>query len=635
MYISKLRVKNFRLLKDVEMDLEEKVSLLVGKNNTGKTSLLMIFEKFFEEKPFTYNDFNTSLRGDIDGINNDSNFENLKISLQVTIKYTEDDNLQTLSDFIQDLDPDQTEISMLFECWINHEKLVADLSEVDEDLRNKYIQKKLSAYLMKSYYSYDQGNRVDKKLVDIKKLINLQIIHAKRNVASSDSNRKPISTIAGQYFHHIDKANKLVFQDIEAAIAQIDDSLTREYKPVFEPFLEEAKSVLELNDLSVKSDIETKVLLENNSQVVYGEDNNNLPENMNGLGILNILYLLLQIDLREQDFKSENKDINLLFIEEPEAHTHPQMQYVFADKTLKSLSQKEGLQTLVTTHSSHVVSRCEFDNIRYLQNHVEDKSVVVKNFLAELSAKYTDQRDFKFLKQYITLNAAELFFASKVIFIEGTTERMLLPYFIEAYDDENGTNLKAQNISVLEVGANAKAFDHFLNFIGVKTLIITDIDTTEPIAGEKGKRYKSCKVDSGSNTSNTSLKHFFEAPADIKSDDFVNWFANFKDGKTQTSDPLIYCSYQKIEKEYHARSFEDAFIHINKDKIRQNKDDLLGLKNTAKLDDESIDSYALTEGILDKKSNFAASILYQALVSNETWKTPQYIKDGLEWLCQD
>jgi len=617
------------------MDLEEKVSLLVGKNNTGKTSLLMIFEKFFEEKPFTYNDFNTSLRGDIDGINNDSNFENLKISLQVTIKYTEDDNLQTLSDFIQDLDPDQTEISMLFECWINHEKLVADLSEVDEDLRNKYIQKKLSAYLMKSYYSYDQGNRVDKKLVDIKKLINLQIIHAKRNVASSDSNRKPISTIAGQYFHHIDKANKLVFQDIEAAIAQIDDSLTREYKPVFEPFLEEAKSVLELNDLSVKSDIETKVLLENNSQVVYGEDNNNLPENMNGLGILNILYLLLQIDLREQDFKSENKDINLLFIEEPEAHTHPQMQYVFADKTLKSLSQKEGLQTLVTTHSSHVVSRCEFDNIRYLQNHVEDKSVVVKNFLAELSAKYTDQRDFKFLKQYITLNAAELFFASKVIFIEGTTERMLLPYFIEAYDDENGTNLKAQNISVLEVGANAKAFDHFLNFIGVKTLIITDIDTTEPIAGEKGKRYKSCKVDSGSNTSNTSLKHFFEAPADIKSDDFVNWFANFKDGKTQTSDPLIYCSYQKIEKEYHARSFEDAFIHINKDKIRQNKDDLLGLKNTAKLDDESIDSYALTEGILDKKSNFAASILYQALVSNETWKTPQYIKDGLEWLCQD
>ncbi|MEW7006745.1 ATP-dependent nuclease [Lentilitoribacter sp. EG35] len=635
MYISKLRIRNFRLLKDVEMDLEEKVSLLVGKNNTGKTSLLMIFEKFFDEKPFTYNDFNTSLRSDIDGINKDSNFESLKISLQVTVKYTEDDNLKTLSEFIQDLDPDQTEISILFECSINHEKLLADLSDVDEGLRNKYIQKKLSAYMLKSYYSYDQGNRVEKKLVDIKKLINLQIIHAKRNVASSDSNRKPISTIAGQYFHHIDKANKLVFQDIEKAIAQIDDSLTKEYRPVFEPFLEDAKSVLELNDLSVKSDIETKMLLESNSQVVYGEDDNNLPENMNGLGILNILYLLLQIDLREQDFKSESKDINLLFIEEPEAHTHPQMQYVFADKTLKALSEKENLQTLVTTHSSHVVSRCNFDNIRYLQNHTEHKYVVVKNFLADLSGKYTDLNDFKFLKQYITLNAAELFFASKVIFIEGTTERMLLPYFIDAYDEENGTNLKAQNISVLEVGANAKVFVHFLYFIGVKSLIITDIDTTEPIAGEAGERYKSCKVDIGSNTSNTSLKHFFEAPADIKSDDFTKWFASFKAGKVPTCDALIYCAYQQIENKYHARSFEDAFIHINKDKIKQKKDDLLGLKNIAKLDEEDIDSYVLTEEVLDKKSDFAASILYQALVLNESWETPKYIKDGLGWLCQD
>jgi len=208
------------------MDLEEKVSLLVGKNNTGKTSLIMIFEKFFEEKTFSYNDFNTSLRGDID---KDNNFESLKISLQVTIKYTEDDNLQTLSDFIQDLDPDQTEISILFECSINNEKLLADLSEIEEGLRNKYIQKNLSDYTRKSYYSYDQGNRVEKKLSDIKKLINLQIIHAKRNVASSDSNRKPISSITGQYFKEVDKANKLAFQDIEKAIKNIEVSLLRKY----------------------------------------------------------------------------------------------------------------------------------------------------------------------------------------------------------------------------------------------------------------------------------------------------------------------------------------------------------------------------------------------------------------------
>ncbi|TAP36861.1 ATP-dependent endonuclease [Alteromonas sp. KUL49] len=482
-------------------------------------------------------------------------------------------------------------------------KLIADLSEVDEKLRAKYIRKNLSAYLKKSYFSYDQGHRVEKKLTDIKGLINLQIIHAKRNVASSDSNRKPISTITGQYFHHVDKANRLAFQDVEKSIALIDESLTAEYQPIFEPFLKEAKDVLDLNDLSVKSDIETKVLLENNSQVVYGEDNNNLPENMNGLGILNILYLLLQIDLREQDFKSENKDINLLFIEEPEAHTHPQMQYVFADKTLKALSEKGKLQTLVTTHSSHIVSRCEFESIRFLQLDEVDKQVLAKNFMVELSPKYSDTDDFKFLKQYITLNAAELFFASKAIFIEGTTERMLLPYFIDNYDIQNRTNIKAQNISVLEVGANAKAFEHFLSFIGIKTLIITDIDTTKLTEGQKGHRYKACKVDDGENTSNASLKHFLSAP-NLENKGFQEWFKKLKNGDIKTSAPLINCCYQVREKEYHARSFEDAFIHINKDKINQKKGELSGLVNKYKLGDGDVDSYVLTNEIIVKKIRF-------------------------------
>ena len=636
MLISKINIKNFRLLKDVEIDLEDKVSLLVGKNNTGKTSLLMIFEKFFDEKSFNYNDFNTSLREELDGINRGSDFEKLTISLKLTIKYDENDNLQTLSEFIQDLDPEQSEISILFESSINHERLLSDLEAVDQELRVKYIQKKLSTYMMKSFYSYDQGYRVDKKLPDIKKLINLQIIHAKRNVASSDSNRKPISAITGQYFHQIDKANQTVFQDVEKKISEIDEALTAEYKPVFEPFLKEAKDVLDLSDLSVKSDIETKVLLDNNSQVVYGEDDNNLPENMNGLGILNILYLLLQIDLREKDFKSENKDINILFIEEPEAHTHPQMQYIFADKTLKGLRNKEHLQTIVTTHSSHIVSRCEFEDIRYLQTHESDKFVLVKNFLSDLSSKYSDSEAFKFLKQYITLNAAELFFASKAIFIEGTTERLLLPYFIDQYDRNNGTNIKAQNITVLEVGANAKAFRHFLDFIGVKTLIITDIDTTEPEAGERGNRFKSCKVSDGVNTSNASLKYFLNAPdVGVEEDSFKEWLKDLKDGNLEEHDPLIHCSYQKEENGYHARSFEDAFIHINKEKIILKKEVLLGLKKISKFDEANIDSYDLTNEVLDKKSDFASSILYQSLVLGETWEIPKYIKDGLGWLCQN
>ncbi|MCQ5146610.1 ATP-dependent endonuclease, partial [Enterocloster bolteae] len=85
------------------------------------------------------------------------------------------------------------------------------------------------------------------------------------------------------------------------------------------------------------------------------------------------------------------------------------------------------LQTIITTHSSHIVSECEFDDIKYFQK-ISGTSVISKN-LKNLEADYKDESDpenkrFKFLKQYLTLSYAEIFFADKVILYEGDTERI-------------------------------------------------------------------------------------------------------------------------------------------------------------------------------------------------------------------
>ena len=77
--------------------------------------------------------------------------------------------------------------------------------------------------------------------------------------------------------------------------------------------------------------------------------------------------------------------------------------------------------------------------------------------------------------EFITL------YQEQLIFIEGLTEKLLLPYFIQQFDnslDEKEVKLSSQNISIIEVGANAKAFSHFIEFLGIKALIITDIDTS-------------------------------------------------------------------------------------------------------------------------------------------------------------
>ena len=45
MVIRQIQVKNFRLLKNFVIDLQQELSLVVGKNNVGKTSLLIVLDK--------------------------------------------------------------------------------------------------------------------------------------------------------------------------------------------------------------------------------------------------------------------------------------------------------------------------------------------------------------------------------------------------------------------------------------------------------------------------------------------------------------------------------------------------------------------------------------------------------------
>ena len=54
MFISKLRIKNFMQLKDVELNLQERTTILAGPNNSGKTSLIQLLNRVLSEKGFSY-----------------------------------------------------------------------------------------------------------------------------------------------------------------------------------------------------------------------------------------------------------------------------------------------------------------------------------------------------------------------------------------------------------------------------------------------------------------------------------------------------------------------------------------------------------------------------------------------------
>jgi predicted ATP-dependent endonuclease of OLD family len=68
MYIERIKVQNFRLLQDFSIDLQQNLSLVVGKNNSGKTSLLKVMDKFINgsESKFVFEDFSLSYHTELE-----------------------------------------------------------------------------------------------------------------------------------------------------------------------------------------------------------------------------------------------------------------------------------------------------------------------------------------------------------------------------------------------------------------------------------------------------------------------------------------------------------------------------------------------------------------------------------------
>lgn len=122
MKITKLEIQNYRLLKDFSIDLEEVFSLVIGKNNTGKTSVLTVLDKFLNEKEkFKYDDFNIKFKEELESIIgsnetfSEEDWKELGVKLKIYIEYNENDNLANVSRVLMDLDPDNNVIVLGFE----------------------------------------------------------------------------------------------------------------------------------------------------------------------------------------------------------------------------------------------------------------------------------------------------------------------------------------------------------------------------------------------------------------------------------------------------------------------------------------------------------------------------------------
>lgn len=682
MKIKSINIKNFRLLENIEdFELNNFHTIIVGRNNSWKTSLTELFKKFcwdtnkFQFEDFSlssYNKFKESLDlykeyrsvDDWDTENKEIKqklFERSVPKIELGIKFLiEDwDNIE----FTDDLDSEYNEYNLLLELSLDN---IIDFYNktpiyilVDSWKFIKHIKENFEIIFSIKKYTNDSSWKVSKFPYNLKNIFNVNFIDAQRHL---DDNSNDKNKTLSKIFELNYKSNKEIKQkdDLKYTIDSVNNNLDGEYTKFFDDLQNNLKKFwypwLWNNDkeLKLKSELRIEKLLEwNNAKVYYNQWNDYLPESFNGLWYSNLIYIILQLIHFYWEFEKLRPipKFQLLFIEEPEAHLHPQMQQLFIKQIQQFIDEKKwNIQIVISTHSSHIVSSANFDNIRYFIK--KTSWTEIKNL-----SNFVDSEENKlFLTKYLTLEKSDMFFSDKLIMIEWMVERILLPILINKVNEElkkdpenNLENLlSSQYISTIEVwGAYAHKFKEFLKFLEIKTLIITDIDSVdkktiaEKVAlwlswdkiknnDSKDKKYKVCE---SKRTSNHTLISWLPWKVNL-----VDLIGATEDDKIQDNCRVAY----QIEENLHIwRSFEDAFILANSELLENyedlkdeewkaiNKSEVLEkkFKSMSKSQIESNWHYNMISN--SEKTDFAFDIMML-----DDFKVPKYIEEGLIWLSK-
>lgn len=152
---------------------------------------------------------------------------------------------------------------------------------------------------------------------------------ARRNV--SNATDLELSALASTYYEKSknQEENNVTTLNFEKKVDETDRAFDDIYSETFKKLMDKLSKFggIKKNENIVKviSQIQVSKLLKDNTTVVYDDQSNFLPENYNGLGYLNLFSIIMKIETIMSDFRKDNKkdeqpaDINILFIEEPEA----------------------------------------------------------------------------------------------------------------------------------------------------------------------------------------------------------------------------------------------------------------------------------------------------------------------------
>lgn len=400
------------------IDVASATTLIVGKNNAGKTSIIYALWKIIkntETEGFQISDFNFHyLKECFDeylkayeeskktGV--ETTFEPPFMEFVITIAFEEDSNdlLTNLIPFmlLKDIDEGELDIILRYEAIEKSEfseRIKAALKKIETRKNEaKAANKKFDAgkefhiflreleevsFQIKYYrkpkrerneeQNEEQQQQEEEQLLDevgekfkISNVMDIKFIRA-NNVRKDEELSEAFNKIIS-YRYGTTVANQKPVLDEQ--IDKMNDDLTECIQNHHSTDINNAIGKIISSDVmgvDLSSNITEEKLVRGLLRYAYVEKGMNIPEGQFGLGYTHLVKIVAELIDYMEHYPDEmcNGKINLIAIEEPESFMHPQMQELFIKNINDALEtliddKKKNInsQLIITTHSSHVLN---------------------------------------------------------------------------------------------------------------------------------------------------------------------------------------------------------------------------------------------------------------------------------------